>query len=1077
MTGAEPAAQEREFMRGFKLSKTLVRSTSAVAIATCLVLPGAALAQSGAGIDNQGATATDAQPGPQPGVGVAQQDAPAGSAQDIVVTGIRASLSRAQDIKRNSAGVVDAISSEDIGKFPDTNLAESLQRITGVSINRVNGEGAQVTVRGFGPSYNLVTLNGRTLASSSITVVGGDGGADGAQGTTRTFDFNNLSSEGVKTLEVYKTARAAIPSGGIGAAINIVTRKPLDTGTESGLTGSIGAKAVYDTSVKECISCGDDVTPEVSGFVNWSNPDQTFGVSLFGSYQKRNFSTVQTGGNAWNTVPYSTFLGYTNASTVINNAPTDPDTLVGVPNDSRSDFSELNRERINGQAVIQWAPTDTVMLTIDGLYAQNKQRERRTDSSNWFNRPFDEVTFDGNDVINSAVYLHETLSPTKDGPGSENQYRATKSKLEDYGANLKWELTDNFTITADGHYSKAQTLPDNPNGATSTLVAFAGYGISSHSVDYSSGYPVMQFDFDDTAADGSNRQGNRNGVMDVGDLGAQQNRQFFTRQTQRLKEGRVEAGWDLGEGSRLDFGGNYRTSNMHSTQISTQQTLGDWGVANPGDIERFAPGLVQEFCLPCKFSNIDLQATGNALKAFRTQDATALYNALLAGYSSAPVAVNGNNNNRVKEDIWAGYAQLTWKGTIASRPASLVAGVRYERTKSKSVTLQVVPQAIRWDADNDFFTILSDQPEEVSGKHTYNNLLPAMDFQIELIDNLVGRVSFGRTIARTDYSNLFALTTAGGPNRPTAIGGVPTANSGNPMLNPLTSDNFDVSLEYYYKPGSFVSVGLFEKRVNNFVGNGITTSNLFGLRDPTSGAPGSRSGNARTALQTIGADISDVNLFTMTALIDQRGSVDAATAEFQANRAPGGALQQAFVDTILTAYNVTGDANDPLYEFSLSQPINNNDAKIWGFEVAATHFFGDTGIGIAAAYTYVRGNIGIDRGADPDVDQFALLGLSDTANVTLIYDKNGLSGRLAYNWRDKFLAATNIDNYHNPRFTRAFGQLDLNISYDITPNIAVSLEAINLTEEGVRQYIRTPAQLIFAQELQRRFLAGVRYRF
>jgi TonB-dependent receptor len=1062
-------------MESYRLSPAFVRSTSVMAIAACLLTPAAAFAQSGQGIDNQGATASDAQPGGQPGV--AQQDAPAGSPEDIVVTGIRASLSRAQDIKRNSAGVVDAISSEDIGKFPDTNLAESLQRITGVSINRVNGEGAQVTVRGFGPGYNLVTLNGRTLASSSITVVGGDGGADGAQGTTRTFDFNNLSSEGVKTLEVYKTARAAIPSGGIGAAINIVTRRPLDTGTESGLTGSIGAKAVYDTSVKDCISCGDDVTPEVSGFVSWSNPDQTFGVSLFGSYQKRNFSTVQTGGNAWNTVPYSTFLGYTNASTVINNAPTDPDTLVGVPNDSRSDFSELNRERINGQAVVQWAPSDSFIITADALFAQNKQRERRTDSSNWFNRPFDEVTFDGDPVINSAVYLHETLSPTKDGPGSENQYRATKSKLEDYGLNAKWELTDNFSVTADGHYSKAQTLPDNPNGATSTLVAMAGYGITSHSVDYSSGYPVMVFDFDDTAADGSTRQGNRNGVMDVGDLGAQQNREFRTTQTQRLKEGRLEFGWDLGEGSRFDFGGNYRTSKMRSTQISTQQVLGDWGVANPGDVERFAPGLVKEFCLPCKFSNIDLQATGNALKAFRTQDATALYNALLTGYADSPVLVNGNNDNRVKEDIWAIYGQLTWKGQIAGRNASLVTGVRYERTKSKSDTLQIVPQAVRWDADNDFFRILSDAPELVSGDHTYNNLLPAMDFQIELMDNLIGRVSFGRTIARTDYSNLFALTNAGNPNRPTAIGGVPTANAGNPALDPLVSDNFDVSFEYYYKPGSYVSAGFFEKRVHNFVGNGITTTPLFGLTDPSSGAPGTRSGAARTALQSIGADISDVNLFTMTALIDNRPSVEAATAEYQANRTANGALQQSFVDDIIREYNITGNADDPLYQYSLSQPINNNDAKIWGFEVAATHFFGDTGIGISAAYTYVRGNIGIDRGADPNVDQFALLGLSDTANVTLIYDKYGISGRLAYNWRDKFLAQTNIDNYHNPRFTEAFGQLDLNISYDITPALAVSFEAINLTEEGVRQYIRTKNQLIFAQELQRRFLLGVRYKF
>ena len=136
-------------MRSFGRSSAFARSTSAIAVAVCLMVPGVALAQAASAVDAQG---DDGGP-------------------DIVVTGIRASLERSIAIKRDSSGVVDAISAEDIGKFPDTNLAESLQRITGVSINRTNGEGALVTVRGFGPNYNLVTLNGRTLATSNV----GDG--------------------------------------------------------------------------------------------------------------------------------------------------------------------------------------------------------------------------------------------------------------------------------------------------------------------------------------------------------------------------------------------------------------------------------------------------------------------------------------------------------------------------------------------------------------------------------------------------------------------------------------------------------------------------------------------------------------------------------------------------------------------------------------------------------------------------------------------------------------------------------------------------------------------------------------
>src|SRR5690554_944339 len=140
--------------------------------------------------------------------------------EEIVVTGIKGSLQRAMDIKRDAQGVVDAISAEDIGKFPDTNLAESLQRITGVSIDRVNGEGSTVTVRGFGGDNNLVTLNGRQMPASNATIVGADQSGDFAQPLSRSFDFGVLASEGVSRLEVYKTGRASNPSGGLGATVN-----------------------------------------------------------------------------------------------------------------------------------------------------------------------------------------------------------------------------------------------------------------------------------------------------------------------------------------------------------------------------------------------------------------------------------------------------------------------------------------------------------------------------------------------------------------------------------------------------------------------------------------------------------------------------------------------------------------------------------------------------------------------------------------------------------------------------------------------------------------------------------------
>ncbi|WP_277968977.1 TonB-dependent receptor [Sphingomonas echinoides] len=1067
-------------MTGFRPASTLARTTSTIALAIGLAMPGSALAQ--AAPAGAGAEATNAQP--------AVQDPVSGqppASDDIVITGIRASLERSIAIKRDSTGIVDAISAEDIGKFPDTNLAESLQRITGVSISRRNGEGADVTVRGFGPGYNLVTLNGRQLAATSQTAVGGDSSGDYSRNTSRSFDFSNLASEGVRTLEVYKTSRGAVPSGGIGAVINVVTRRPLDVRT-SGFTGTIGGKGVYDMSTDDCISCGSHVTPEVSGLGSWSNPDQTIGISLFGSYQKRNFTNVSATVQGWNIKTIAEFLdpanGNVNAATKITNAPKSPDALTARPNDFGYHFSEGSRERINGQATIQFKPTDTLDIAIDGLYAQNKLSERRSDQSNWFNRPFDVVNFDTDHSVATTTYLHEVIAGGTKDSGAEQQYRAQKSDLYDVGINAKWDVTDRFRLALDGHIGKSNSLPDNPNGMSSTMIAISTPTLESHSVDYSNGFPFQTVTFVDPATPTAAHpviKGNGNGIHDTGDLGSQKARQVATGLTQRVKEIRLDGGWDLGGGSRFDFGGDYRTTNTRSTQTTYTQTLGDWGNIAPGDVDKLAPGQVSTFCLVCRFHDNDPQATGDGLIAYRTQDATKLYNTLSAAYTAKGnlSTIDGFRDDRVKEDIFAAYGQVTWKGELGGHRAVLVAGARFEKTTVHSNSLQSVPLSIVWQSDNDFGQNISSTYQNVTDNGSYNNVLPGMDFQIDIRKNLIGRFSVGRTISRPTFGNLFASVSAGNPNDATAVGGQAGGNSNNANLQPLISDNLDLSLEWYFKPDSYISVGFFDKRVHNFIGNTIVKRNLFGLRDPSSGAPGSRSGTAKTQLQGIGADITDVNLFTYTALLQQNGgSVTGANAAFLANYNLGArSLNQAFVDSTLAAVDIIADANDPLFNFNVNTPINNKDAEVYGLEVAGQYFFGQTGIGISAAYTLVRGDIGIDVAAPPAVDQFALLGLSDTANATLIYDKYGISARLSYSYRAKFLSAVNRDGDHNPEFTAPYSQVDMNISYDITPHIAVSFEAINLNKEGVKTYARSPNQIWLIQEGQRRFLFGARYRF
>lgn len=985
----------------------------------------------------------------------------------VIITGIRGALDRSMDEKRYADGIVDAISSEDIGKYPDTNLAESIQRIPGVSINRVNGEGSEVTVRGFGPGFNLVTLNGRVMPTANIAVVGSDN--DFAGGGSRNFDFSNLASDGVAGLEVFKTGQADRQSGGIGAVLNIKTLRPLD---RSGFTASLTAKALYSEHVID----NDEVTPELSGAMSWASDDSTLGLSIFGQYQERTSSTRGATQNAWNLeyadqffAPGSGRVRYDSGGallTQVTNRPADTE-LVTYPNDSRYFLANSLNKRSNIQATAQYQPTESLLFTLDALYAEQEATEKRAEQTNWFNRPFDQVTFErGESGIYSAVYLQENLSGVKD-IGFEQQLRGTKDSLSSIGLNADWKITDQFSVNFDLHTAEGKADPNNPNGSSSTLMSLGAPVISAHSVDFRSGIPIQAFTINDAL------RGNDNGRLDAGDLGSQVARTATNSQSNKVNEFRADATYEVNDMSSFQFGVDLINSKMETTTGSTYQALGDWGISQPGDIALYAPNAITTYDLGSLFQSFNV---GNAGVAFRG-DALDLYTALAAGYG-ATIPTTSLTANTIEEDIRAIYAKFRMEGELVGLPTKVVAGIRYEETEVDASALQSIPTAIRWTADNDFTVDYGSALASISSSSNYNNWLPNLDVSVDLTDDLIARASFSKTIARAAYGNLYATTTINTPPRPTLNGTNPTASQGNAGLLPLESSNFDFSIEWYYGDSSFISAGFYNKDVANFVGTGRVTQSQFDLRDPTSGAPGSRSGTAATALAGINQSTTDVNLFTMTALlISHNNDVSAATAEFQANLV-GGNLDQAFVDQILAAYDVTANSDDPLFQFETSLPINNKNANLHGFEIAIQHFFGDTGFGVAASYTSVLGDVKFDNSAPPGTSQFPLLGLSDTYNVTLIYDKDQLSGRLGYNWRDEYISNASRDGAAgNPTYVEPFGQLDLSVNYEITPELLLSFEGLNLTGETTRQHGRDDVNLYLAQELDTRYQVALRYKY
>ncbi|PCK08010.1 MAG: TonB-dependent receptor, partial [Alteromonadaceae bacterium] len=394
----------------------------------------------------------------------------------------------------------------------------------------------------------------------------------------------------------------------------------------------------------------------------------------------------------------------------------------------------------------------------------------------------------------------------------------------------------------------------------------------------------------------------------------------------------------------------------------------------------------------------------------------------------------------------------------------------------KSTSL-VADREVQWQGNNDLVIDDGDASDAtpVNGEGSYNHLLPSLDIALSVTDDIKLRFSYGTTIARADYSQLAnGLTSIGAPQGgPTILsGGLGTAVRGNTGLLPLESDNFDLSFEWYYGDASYLSVGYFDKRVTNFIGNNQVTEVLTGVLDPTNGP---RALAAQEVLLSQGFPVTDTNLFNMVVAMSPVGESAGCT-----DNGTGTSCGLPFDPDAGEGPENNSDIlplpEDAPLTATVSVPTNSKDAVLQGWELAAQHFFGETGFGVSANYTIVNGDVKFDVAAAPTATQFALVGLSDSANLGFFYENDKFSARVVYNWRDKFLdnAAVNVNE---PQFTEEFEQVDFNLSYNVTDSLSVSLEGINIFEEDKRQYGRTSNQVTQLQILGARYALGARYSF
>lgn len=1010
--------------------------------------------------------------------------------EEVIVTGMRASLETAMDMKRDAIGVVDAISAEDIGKFPDSNLSESLQRITGISIDRRNGEGALVTARGFGAQYNMVTLNGRTMPAADA-FAGGNSGDGGVAGQSRAFNFANLASESISAIEVYKTGRADQATGGIGATLNVRTARPFDSDEP---VMNVGVKAVTDTTNRT----GDDVTPEVSGIFSFANDDKTWGVGLSASYQKRDSGSSSSTVNDWNIRNWNPGNQTTNfaPNAVILNAP-EVGALYAIPNDIRYHFSDRERERTNAQLTVQFAPTDTLTLTADYTYAETDLTEDRGDQTLWMNaNRYSLVDFDTGHAVATPLLLQEDEGTAKDF-GFEQQHREQRNELKSIGFNAEWHVTDNFSLALDVHDSTAESMPDDPfTGGGETAFSFAARVPSTcaaapndnlctnrfvQTFRFNDGLPIAQrtlYRDPTTAAPTNGVGGDPNYAFTTADLGSQYLRINYQEQVSDITQARIDGNLKFENDSRVQFGVETRAMESRQRASNAQMTLGDWGVASPGELPA---NLLQPFSLVGEFS--DFSTTGAPLSGWKgNANALAQWAADTYGVWRDPTNTTGvvgynpafDQNHIVSEDTVSAYVQYGMNFDLFSRNANLLLGVRYEKTDVEAVSNQIVPLGLIWQDNNDFSELQGSTMTAVREENDYNYLLPNLDFDIEVVDNVKARFSYSKTIARAQYNQLRAAVDVGGSQGSSLNGFNPTANASNPQLEPLESDNIDLSVEWYFGDASYVSAGFFHKKVANFIGNEVTTEGLFGITDQTSGP---RAQAAIAELQARGYGTDDTNLFVMMAMMEN----PAGFTDKNGVRWDGGAgafnASEAQHLAFATQYDLLSNSSDPEYQFDVTRPVNNKDAKIHGWELGGQHFFGQTGFGIQANYTIVKGDVSFNDAGAQDLNQFALLGLSDSANLILMYENYGFQVRLAYNWRDEFLQNTNRGNDHNPEYVEEYYQVDLSIGYDVNENLSLSLEGLNLTEEDVRWHGRSINQPWYVEDQGARYALGARYRF
>lgn len=913
----------------------------------------------------------------------------------IEVRGIRGALGRAMDAKREAGGVVDSISAEDIGKFPDTNLAESLQRITGVSIDRSGGEGQLITVRGFGPQFNTVLVNGRQMASEN---------------QSRAFSFDTIASELVKSLDVHKTSTATMQSGGIGSTVNVNTARPFAINGFK-IAGSI--KGIYDGNSEE-------KTPQVSALISNTFDDETFGVLFAVSRQERETRLNQAQMDGW-----LENVGVPNPQTESGQAYTGN---IFSPRNYDHKVTTEQRTRTNVNLVLQYAPSDNLVITADALYSDFDVETDTTSYGHWFTAPNIEgfgddagATVDENGTV---IDLYQEVGLATDMHAKKFD-RLTNSSL--LGLNFDWDINDNLNMKFDISHSNAERAANNGRGDQLSLIGYANRvrfqvddNILPYASEFASANPNIysgQQELDGVAYDPSVTPDGVSNHLDPSNSRAH----VMLRRGWAVKDTVDQVRWDNIWVDNGDTGlAAIKFGAMYSKETKSLERWDNEGAGihcafcgypdapNMDGLSQYVFDAGDDFLS-------DVSGSGRMPTSWLAHDGEANF-AFLEQFSAAngnPISFDAEKRNKsfeISETTMSLYTEFDFEAEVAGMPLSATAGFRYESTNvDVDGTDEPVTELVILDKTEMLASYGAAQ--SITKSSDYEAILPNISVKLEINDDLVARVAASQTITRPTLDSMSPVTVIG----TTRQGGNLTSSSGNPELEPFTSDNLDFSLEWYYADASYLSGGYFRKNVANFIINStesltFESANGGTLTDPSTG--------------------NDVD---------------------------------------------NPDSADGIATFTNTLPNNSESAIVDGWEIALQHTFAESGFGIMANATIVDSDADLDPA---DISQvFALTGLSDSYNIVGFYEDGPFQARIAYNWRDSFVQSLTQSNGDGVTIVEDYAQVDASGSYDITENVAVFFEGINLTEEYVHKRGRFANQLLLVEDSGRRFAVGVRGTF